>query len=356
MKIAFITELFPPSIGGQEVRYAELIPHLVERGHEVSLACIDHQGDLPEQETHSGAAIYRLVRDSQYKQKGKFFPRNPKTILKFRDAARAWLKKENPDVVIYNQWPIVPAFTGRKDAKLSILDICEFRSGAAWNWMETKMVRGCHRVITVSQSLADITARRWPGTVVKAIPSGINVNNYQNLGREHFLFMGRLEPHKNPEIAIEATLEYNRMTGENKKIVVVGGGVLKPELQAKYEGHPNVQICGFVSDEEKMEILNKSELHLLPSIREGFPRGIAECMACGTPTVTTEAPDNGSKDVVRYFNVGVVTELGVKPFAEGIASALKDYETYSENCEKEKWQLDWGRLAENLVEFIEQGR
>ncbi len=353
MKIAFVTELFPPSIGGQEIRYAELIPHLISRGHTVALACIDHQGGLPTHEDFAGASVDRLVSDPTYKVKGKLFPRNPRTILKFRAAARAWLKAQNPDVVIYNQWPIVPAFTGRQDAKLSILDICEFRSGSIWNAMETKMVRGCHRVVTVSQALADITSRRWPGTIVRAIPSGINVASYANQGREHFLFMGRLEAHKHPEIAIASTLRYNEMTGADKKIVVVGGGAMKAELQAQYEGNPNVQICGFVSDEEKYRILTQSELHLLPSIREGFPRGIAECMASGTPTVTTESPDNGSKDVVRQFDVGVVTELGVGPFAQGIADALADYDRLSANCEATKWELDWGRLTDNLIEFIQ---
>ena len=48
---------------------------------------------------------------------------------------------------------------------------------------------------------------------------------------------------------------------------------------SKYVGLPNLEIKGFVSEEEKGRMLNKCWIVVLPSIREGLPIAMLEALA-----------------------------------------------------------------------------
>ena len=50
MNIGFFTELFPPSVGGQQQRFAELANLLAMQGHQVTVMCIRDLVDSPAQE------------------------------------------------------------------------------------------------------------------------------------------------------------------------------------------------------------------------------------------------------------------------------------------------------------------
>lgn len=62
------------------------------------------------------------------------------------------------------------------------------------------------------------------------------------------------------------------------------------ELKVRHAQDRNVVFHGFVSDEQKLAVLAKARIFILPSEREGLPKSIVECMACGVPTVTTDYP------------------------------------------------------------------
>ena len=355
MKLTFVTELFYPSIGGQQIRYHELAEHLSSRGVEVTVLAIDHQGDLPATESIAGATVHRLVRNAKYQDYGRLggrLSRDPLTIARFTKRCRSYLQKNPQDCVVFNQFPVMPAFYGREASAVSVADMCEFRSGRVWNSLEGRVMRGCHRVTTVSRSLEEQARNRYPELTVKTIPSGINVANYEDTGRKHFLFMGRLEAHKHPEMAVEATLAYNQAHGTAIPLKVVGGGDLKEKLVAQYGDRPGIEFCGFVSDAEKRQLLSDAEILLLPSVREGFPRAIAECMASGVPTITTDAPDNGGKDVVQHYDVGLSVPLNTDAFVSAISHVRGNYDHYHRQCLERCPELDWDRIIGDFLAFL----
>jgi len=60
------------------------------------------------------------------------------------------------------------------------------------------------------------------------------------------------------------------------------------------------------------------DVHVLPSLREGFPNVVLEASAMGLPTVTTDA--TGAIDSVRDGETGVIVKTGD---ARGLADAIK---------------------------------
>jgi glycosyltransferase involved in cell wall biosynthesis len=68
MKIAILSELYTPSIGGMEVRYKELANALNERGHQVTVYCIGHTKNLASHENIDGAEVFRFPIVKNYKE------------------------------------------------------------------------------------------------------------------------------------------------------------------------------------------------------------------------------------------------------------------------------------------------
>jgi glycosyltransferase involved in cell wall biosynthesis len=63
------------------------------------------------------------------------------------------------------------------------------------------------------------------------------------------------------------------------------------EIVSKYAGLPNLEIKGFVSEEEKRRILGKCWIMVLPSIREGLPIAMLEALAHKCALLSSVNPD-----------------------------------------------------------------
>jgi glycosyltransferase involved in cell wall biosynthesis len=102
-----------------------------------------------------------------------------------------------------------------------------------------------------------------------------------------------------------------------------------------------IDILGFVSDEQKVDLLSSAELLVIPSKREGFPRVVAEAMASGLPVVTVDLPDNGTKDVVRHYGVGLVAKPDPASLARGVTAVSLRWNEYSRAGLAARDSLDW---------------
>ena len=70
-------------------------------------------------------------------------------------------------------------------------------------------------------------------------------------------------------------------------------------------------------------MLAKAHLIVLPSYREGLPRGLIEAAAIGRAIVTTDAP--GCREVVRHEENGLLVPVGDTPAtAAAIDRLLRD--------------------------------
>jgi glycosyltransferase involved in cell wall biosynthesis len=359
MNIAIITELFYPNIGGQEIRYLEISKILAKHGHRIDIFTIDNFGNLPKKEVlDQNIYIYRIINDKHYKPKViKFLRRNIFTIIRFTVKLFKEIKLRQYNFIIINQWPILPGILGRYIHNNAILDICELRKGVFWKAIQFLLINGCQKIITVNDEIEHYLKEKHKKYNVITIPSGVEIKKFKNIGnneRRYFIFIGRLEKHKNPEQAIEATIKYNSIYKKGETLIIVGNGSLFEQLKLKYSDYENkkiIQFLGFVSEEMKLNILASAKLLLLPSEREGFPRVISECAASGVPVITTDYPNNWAKYIVDKYNIGVVVRPGVDNIVNGIVNCLKNYDFYVKNCMIYKESLNWENIVNNLINF-----
>lgn len=71
---------------------------------------------------------------------------------------------------------------------------------------------------------------------------------------------------------------------------------------------PNIKINGWVDQEEKDELFQRTLLHFLPSYNEGLPMAILETMSYGIPNITTNV--GGIPQLIENNEDGLLTEPG----------------------------------------------
>jgi len=363
MRIAIVTELFYPNLGGQEVRYLELGRELIQLGHSLDVFTIRVSPSHPREEVLAGIVVHRVVDGFRYKE-SSLMPRNPWDILRF---TLRILRKETGlagfDAVIFNEWPILPPIVAPRylDKRKVAIDWCEIRGTRFWKGVYWLMADPEVAHIGVSDAICSTLVRSFkvPALQTNTIVSGVNVPVYKSRQAEKqdktILFLGRLSLHKNPLLAIKA-FRRCQLACKGYRLHIVGDGNLLDSAKEAARGDPGVVIHGRLEDSEKVELLRKSTLLVLPSKREGFPRVVAEAAAAGTPTLTTLYPGNGTVSVVHQYGIGWVcdpTEEAVGSSMERHAQMSDQWSQVSNLCNEVAPRVfDWQQVAAKLITFL----
>lgn len=361
MRFAIFTELYAPSIGGQEAFFRGLSLALIERGHEIDVYCIGHEAGLTSKETLDGITVHRYPIDPLYKSpRFNFLKRNWRSAWRFSRFIANVAKRGEHDFYLLNQWPFLHTLTLPSSIReRSLLHWCEIRHSAIFRTAQAhlpKMV-GMNAAIsdTVGSQITEASGR-----AVMTLPSGLDLTRSEYKAREErrdIVVFGRVMEHKNVALALEA-FEILHGDGYAGQLIIAGDGPDMAQLRervAQSSARGAVVLRGFIEDEEKFRLLAGCEVLAMPSRREGFPHVISEAMCCGLPIVTAAFPENGTKDVVARYEVGVVTQTDAQSFADGIRSALGSWERFSQNGLATAATLDWGSIAARLEERL-QGR
>jgi len=160
---------------------------------------------------------------------------------------------------------------------------------------------------------------------VVTIHNGVEIQKDVDLSKKDFnyplkiIFVGRLAEPKDPLLLLGA---YNSLSGgdkEKSEILIIGEGEKRKELEDfifKNKLDDKVKLLGELEREEVFEVLKNSDIFVLPSKWEGFPRSVLEAMSCGLPVIASNV--GGIKEAVD--NCGILVKRGDK---EGIKNAFE---------------------------------
>lgn len=174
--------------------------------------------------------------------------------------------------------------------------------GAAWHLWLDRATRGLvERYVCVSHDVAEFTRVhiRLPAERVAVIHNGIDWSRFAETpplnmaelglpsGRRWITYIGRLEPQKGVAELIEHSRQWLDPLPQHD-LLMVGAGPLQAQLQATAERvgvGARIHFIGWRRDVP--ELMQTSELVVLPSRWEGMPNVILEAMAAGKAVVTT---------------------------------------------------------------------
>ena len=110
----------------------------------------------------------------------------------------------------------------------------------------------------------------------------------------YFLFLGTLEPRKNPLKIVEGFHRFKKENANDIKLVFAGKkGWLYEDVISYIEKHKlsdDVIFTGYVSQEEKSALLQHTKAFLFLSVYEGFGMPALEALQMGTPTLLSDIP------------------------------------------------------------------
>ncbi len=357
-----------PRAGGAEVHLHEIFGRLAERGWSVTLLASGTR-DLPPHEWVDGIRVIRVGGRHSH------FLRAPRRALRL-------LRDEPIDLVLedLNKVPLfAPLWSGVAVGLLvhHLFGTTAFREAsfpvAAATWLLERPIPRVYRstpTIAVSESTRKDLRARGLEAPIDVIPNGIDAQwltppvDGERFPEPTLLYLGRLKRYKGIELILEAVARLVA-DGVPVRLVIAGTGDHRPRLErltARLGIGPHVDFRGFVSEEEKRELLRRAWVHVLTSPREGWGITNLEAAACGTPTVASDSP--GLRDSVRDGETGLLVPHGdIDALATALTRLLKNPELRAtlgagarSFAEGFSWEAITSRFATALESMVVRGR
>jgi glycosyltransferase involved in cell wall biosynthesis len=216
--------------------------------------------------------------------------------------------------------------------------LAALRFGALHRWAHRR-VAAC---IAVSKETArEAVAFGLTDARVRTIGNGVDVDAFRPVtpeqrssGRrsvglpEGFvgLAVGRLASEKNPLGLLQAWMVARSRLGENAKLVFVGDGPLRREMETAIVNLglvESVVLPGQVAD--VCPWLTAADVFVLASHNEGLANTLLEAMACGLPSVATAV--SGTSQLLVQTSAGIVVPIGdMQALAEALVTLAQDAE------------------------------
>lgn len=295
MRIVDVNPFFYPHMGGIEHRMHDTSRLLAERGHEV-IVLTGQLPDTPEEEMRDGYRIIRLRSRLLNIYNPPFI--SSKNVLETLESLDAdiinynyrWAPSYNKDIAKYDGKKV---FTYHNmwgegvgiQARFSEFNDNRFR----------KTLNTFDHIICVSDYVRnDLVRRGIDGNIITTIPSCLrSFPEIRSDEGEFILSLGRLVRTKGLDYLIEA------MKDVDEKLVICGKGPDEKRIRkliSKFGVEDRVEMKGWVSEEEKADLMGTCKFFVMPSLFESLGLAALELMSYGRPIVCTDV--NGLPDTV----------------------------------------------------------
>jgi glycosyltransferase involved in cell wall biosynthesis len=337
---AFVSDsIWPYNTGGKEKRLFDITQKLVKSNHNVHIYTMKWwRGSAIKRENgytlHAISKLYPLYSGSR---------RSIKEAL-FFGLACFKLLNEKWNSIDVDQMPFFPVY--------SVKLVCLFKGksmSATWHevwgkkywqnylglsgilayWIEKFSVRLPNQIISVSTLTTKRLTTLFGSKNVITIPDKVDTTHIQSISpsdqKSDIIYAGRLLAHKNVDLLIKS-LAILKIEFPQIKCLIIGNGPEKNYLQKladNYKLSGNIIFQNFLDNQNELySLIKASRVFVLPSTREGYGIVAAEALACGTPVVTTNHPDNAAKELVTEGSNGYLSNMTEQDLAKKIGLAF----------------------------------
>lgn len=387
LRIAFVTETYPPEVNGVAMTLAELVRRLQARHHQISLIRPrqGHERDVPKSHSPQQAPQSRLpdgrLPIEEFLVHGVQIPRYSQLRMGLpakRFLIRQWTL-QRPDVVhIATEGPLGwSALHAARCLKLPVST--DFRTnfhaysghyGLRWlyrpimGYLRTFHNLAHRTTVPTKTLLAQLAASGFERLAVVA--RGIDAERFHpqhrcealrakwglTEGDFAVLYVGRLAAEKNLDrlaIAFEAIERAN----PRARLILVGDGPMRGALEARL---PKALFCGQQMGHDLARCYASADLFLFPSKTETFGNVTVEAMASGLPVVAFA--DGAALELVRTDENGASVDLADDAgyVSEAVRLALNPAacSRMGAAARATALQLDWETIA-NRFEVVIRG-
>ena len=370
LRVAVVTETWPPEVNGVAVTLAKLVQGLGHRNHDVQLI-------RPRQPKFDTG-----IKDSNLEEvlmRGMPIPSYPELKLGLpskKTLVKTWTLRR-PDVVhIATEGPLGwSALQAAKVLKLPVTS--DFRTNFqsyskhyGIGWLRKPIVaylRKFHNATACTM----VPTKELKKTLsengflnLKVVSRGVDTSLFNMSKRDPdlrktwgatdqsqvMISVGRMAPEKNLEQVLK-TFEALKLLGTDLKLVMVGDGPLREQFQLKY---PEIIFPGMLVQSELAKYYASADLFVFPSHTETFGNVTLEALASGIPVLAFDCA--AARDWVQTgVNGWLVPENDPDGFARKAVEIFNTKNLLSQVTQSTRQQivrLDWDQIAEQVESVL----
>lgn len=339
MRILILNHEYPPVGGGGGQVAQDIARELARRGHQITVLTAHLKG-LPRDELVDNIHILRLPSLRKHPYQAGFLAMGIYILAAVR-AGLPLIHRWHPDVIhVHFAVPagaagwVLSRLTGNPYVLTAHLgDIpggVPEKTGKWFRWVFpfTKPIwRDAARVVTVSKFTRSLIRRNYKIDPI-VIPNGINLEmvnpaRLQVHDPPVVIFAGRFMPQKNLVDLVEILAMVQDLPW---KCIMLGDGPLLGEVKRVIAAHnmnERFSLPGWVTTQEVLGYLARSDLLFMPSLSEGLPVVGLQALALGLAFVASNA--GGNVDLVEPgYNGFLADSSDRQAFSGALRSLLSD--------------------------------
>jgi glycosyltransferase involved in cell wall biosynthesis len=366
LRIAVVTETWPPEVNGVAMTLAKLVQGLSHRNHDVQL--------IRPRQTKSESPLNDASLE-EVLMRGMPIPRYPELKLGLpskKTLVKTWTLRR-PDVVhIATEGPLGwSALQAAKVLKLPVTS--DFRTNFqsyskhyGVGWLRKPIVaylRKFHNatactMVPTRELMRTLSENGFAN--LKVVSRGVDTKLFNISKRDTSLrsswgatdntkvliSVGRMAPEKNLDQVLK-TYEALKVTGQAFKLVMVGDGPLKEQFQNRY---PEIIFPGMLSQSNLAAYYASSDLFIFPSQTETFGNVTLEALASGIPVLAFDCA--AARDWVQTgINGWLVAENNPEGFAAQAVNVFSSKDLLgliTLSTRQQVVHLDWDQIAEQV--------
>lgn len=353
-----------PHSGGAEVHLHEIFGRIAARGHRVDLLASGWKGGsarafLDGIDVHRVGARYSFQFMARRYFRERLFAQGYDVLIEDLNKIPLYTPRWGPRVV-----GLVHHLFGTTIFREAPAPI------AAAVWIAERGIPFAYKGVpfeAVSESSADdLAARGIPRKTIRVIHNGIDSQFFTpspgtRSPKPLFAYVGRLKRYKGVDLILQA---FSVMNDPDARLEIAGAGDYRDHLESLSTAlgiSDRVRFLGYISDEEKRDLLRRAWASVFASPKEGWGLTNLEAAACGTPVIASDSP--GLRESLIDGETGVLVPHGdtvaLARAMKQLAASRKRVEALGiagrRFAERFTWDSSADKTISHLKEVVQRG-